>query len=264
MDDGLVSWHRPHFSPGGANPRVSLVVYGEFENLDFIPPPGYRTAGIPEGVGLIRENRYQNAEAAEKLWSRKLWELGARRKPRGAKLAERAPEALLFYGEVSNPESLDYLRDLVGFVMYLLESGGTVAYALPTVMFWMREEWEAALFAPNAPVPTRHVEVVETPEDDGSHMYQTLGMQIFGRPELCVRWAGRRYESALVTLLKKYIEFQAYGGALRQGEKVRSFGLPEGGRARYVSNPNDPTAPEQVVEFVWPEGVLANPWWWFW
>lgn len=253
------SWPRPYYAPGGGDAYVSVAVYGRFGDIPDVPPAKYRSAGLPDGVLAFRESR--GGEMYSKLSP--LMEFGRRRKRKAPDVANRSPEAVFLSGGVSDPGTLDYLRDVVGFVAYLLDHGGVIAFDTPTVTFWSQNEWHARFFTPRAPVPARHVEVIAIPETGGLSMIRTMGLAKFGRLDLCVRARGR-FESAVKALLEHQAEFLAFGGTLRKGERITAANLPSAGRVRYIDDPYGGEPGAQLVELAWPKGTLDRPWWRFW
>jgi hypothetical protein len=104
------------------------------------------------------------------------------------------------------------------------------------------------------------VVILTSPEDGGpagTTWFHTRGLRKFGRPDLSVRRVGPRYHAAVTDLCERFIELQALGGVIADGQKVRMKSLPSGGVCRPGGGPDDPDFNNVHVEVRWPESALA-------
>lgn len=257
MPTELQSWPRPHFTPGGGDALLFYAVFGAFDLKKPLSRSKYRTSGMPDWLELVHLDREKQPEAIAGYQSGKVWELLARDAPVVAAGAEAAPQCVALRAEVRDPPTLDYFRDTVGIVAWLLDAGGLSVYDPQMLWLWSADEWREEAFELNEPHPDRHTVILASPEGDGTTWYHTRGMRKYGRPDLSVRRVGGRYADGVAEVLERFVEFQALGGVIPDGEEVRLKPLPPGGVCRHRGNLDDPDFNNVHVSIEWPAGSLA-------
>lgn len=255
----LRTWLRPDYVPTGHEARVDFAVFGSF-NLDVsIDREVYRSERLPAGFELVQFHRCQQVDAFRRQFALPSWKLAAADDPALADFASNAPQMVLLRGAVRDPQTLNYLRDSIGIVAYLLDRGGLAVFDSQSLQLWTPDRWRNELFAAERPEPHRHVVIVRSPEPNRKTQWvHTRGMRVFGRPDLSVRGVGAKYQSGIVELFNRYIEYQANGGEILADDVVTLDGLPEGGVCRPDSQLDHPDFGNAHVEIVWPVGALAK------
>jgi hypothetical protein len=148
---------------------------------------------------------------------------------------------------------LNYLRDCVGLVAFFLDHGGRVLYDPLMLHWWDRETWNERIFSPAGPVPRHHVAILLSPEEGRPTTWvHTRGMLKFGRPDISAPGVDEASLESVVDLCNRLIEFQAFGGVLREGQEIRMASLPPGGRVRHAGDLDDPDFNNVHVEISWP------------
>jgi hypothetical protein len=252
----LKSWPRPHFTPGGGNPLLFYRVFGEFDLSRPLSRAKYRASGQPEWLELTSNDRVKQPELFVGHHSGPLWEMMTRDSPLTANEAERAPQCVVVRGEVTDPSTLDYFRDAIGVLTWLLDAGGAVIYDPQMLWLWSADEWREEAFEPGDPNPDRHTVILVSGEPTGTSWYHTRGMRKFGRPDLSIRGVGTKYAEGVSTLIERFVEYQAFGGVIPEGETVRIKVLPPGGICRHAGTPDDPDFNNVHVEIEWPGSGL--------
>lgn len=230
----MESWLRPHFTPGGPLPKLFYAVFGSFPRA--MPPLSrvrYRSQGLPAGVIVSKQD-------ASKFREGPLWEALQEHNPRCARAVAVAPACMAVKGRVEEPEMLDYLRDTIGLVTYLLDQGGVALYDPVALRWWEPSEWKTQAFRPGEPRPRTHVTVLATQEEGGTIWLHTRGMLKFGRPDLSMRGVARGSEGLYTELFNRFIEYQALGGVIEEGREVRMAGLRSGLRCFHKGSQEDP------------------------
>src|SRR5690606_18758997 len=131
-------------------------------------------------------------------------------------------QCVVVRAEVSDPSTLDYFRDTVGVVTWLLDAGGVCVSDPQMLWLWPADEWRDEAFGGGELNPDRHTTIMVSPEDGGTSWYHTRGMRKFGRPDLSVRGVGFGHADAVSLLIERLIEFQALGGVIRNGQGVEA------------------------------------------
>jgi hypothetical protein len=126
--------------------------------------------------------------------------------------------------------------------------------------WWSPEQWRERIFAPAGPVPRHHVMVLYSQEEESPELIwvHTRGMRKFGRPDISVRRVGAAYLDAVIDLCQRFIEHQAFGAVIADGQSVRMASLPPGGVAQNGGDLGDPDFNNVHVEIVWPEPGLTS------
>lgn len=224
-------------------PQLFFKLHGDFSLPPKISRIKYRTEGPPKGAEMVTFDADDDADA----FGFGLADVfAARLRREHAKIyaaVAKAPQALIIRGNLDDPDSLDYLRDTVGLIMALLDTGGAVAVFDPFRLdWWTADEWRSRLFEPSKPVPHEHV-VLLLSEDDkhpGNHWVHTRGMLKFGRPDLSVRNQAKDQLPLMLDLCNRFIELQALGTVVPEEQPVRMQGLNGDWRCFHGGDPNDP------------------------
>lgn len=255
MPNELASWPRPHFAPGGGDALLFYAVFGDFDLTQPLSKSKYRASGVPEWLELARLDRAGQPGALTRYQSGAVWDVLKRDMPLVADEAERAPQCVALRAEVKDPPTLDYFRDVIGVVTWLLDAGGVSVYDPQMLWLWAADEWRDEAFGPGEPNPDRHTTIMVTPED-GTSWYHTRGMRKYGRPDLSVRGVGEAHADAVSSLIERFVEFQALGGRIADGEAATGPALPPGGVFRHGGSLDDPDFNNVHVAVVWPPGSL--------
>ena len=189
----MKSWPRPLYQPGGRNADLFYMVFGAFELDGPLYQPTYRSRGLPEGCELRWSEPEQFLE-------------------RFGEAGEAYSECIVLEGSVPDPKTLDYFRDTVGLVTYLLLHGGEAVFDLHAQVWWSTEEWLDEAFLVAAPEPANHVTLMNS-----ESRVWTRGLRKFGRPDLSFH--GPETEE-LLDLFERLIEAQGLGALFEEGEEV--------------------------------------------
>lgn len=80
-------------------------------------------------------------------------------------------------------------------------------------------------------------------------------MRKFGRPDLGIHRVPSQYHEAVTDLLNRFIEFQAFGGMIREGQEIRIASLPAGMYCTHRGTQEDPDFNNFHVEIKWISGA---------
>ncbi|HEV3439633.1 MAG TPA: hypothetical protein VG122_19875 [Gemmata sp.] len=256
MAQELKSWPRPHFVPNGGTPLLFYTVFGVFDLTRPLSRSKYRTSGMPEWLDLVSYDRATHPEVFDGYQSGTIWEMLSRDSPLTANEAERAPQCIGLRGEPTDPPTLDYFRDTIGIVMWLLDVGGAVVYDPQMLWLWSAEEWREEVFEAGEVNADRHTAILVSEDVDSLSWYHTRGMRKFGRPDLSIHGVGTKHAEGVTLLIERFVEYQAIGGVIPEGEEVRMKALPPGGVCHHRGNLDDPDFNNVHVEIRWPSGEL--------
>ena len=256
MEQELKSWPRPHFKPNGGTPLVFYVVFGKFDLTKQLSRSKYRVSGMPEWLELASYNQSTHRNVFQDYQSGPLWEMLKRDLPLLAREAEQASECIALRGEPDDSSNLDYFRDTIGIVSWLLDVGGVAIYDPQMLWIWSADEWREDVFEPNEPNPDRHTTILVSEEEDSTSWYHTRGMRKYGRPDLSAHHVSSDHAEGVASMIERFVEYQALGAVIADGEPVRMHKLPPGGICRHGGDLDDPDFNNVHIEIEWPDGGL--------
>ena len=247
MSKDLPTWERPHFQSVEGSALLLYVVYGQFPLEFTISQSKYRCAGLPAECDLTKVERsateplpFTEAEYGQVIKDTALF----------TRIGE-APACGLLRCEMPNPPDLNYLRDIVGMTTYLLDNGGFAVADPQQFELYDAERWHREIFGSGTPNVLKHVKLLFSDEPDG-RWYHTRGMRKFARPDLSVGNVPREFFNGVIDLCNRFIELQALGGWIPEGQEIRMKSLPPGLLCHHAGSLDDPDFNNVHVEIVWP------------
>lgn len=166
-----------------------------------------------------------------------------------------AAECMILRGELADQPTLNYLRDSVGLMTFLIDHGGIAIYDPLSFDWWSPRRWKKRIFDPGGPVPRRHVKILTSEEESSAHFealtwFHTRGMRKFGRPDLSLHGAKQSEQDAVIDLFERFIELQSLRSIIKEGMEIKMRTLPAGMRCHHAENPKDPDFNNVHVEIV--------------
>ncbi len=207
---GSNSWPRPRFVAGGGDALVAFEVCGAFSDA-------IEAAFQVEGVEIRVETNDLSRFGAAELEMLRQSNLEA------APEFENAPQVVSMRGIVSDPPTLDYLRDCLAFIEKLLESGGAVVLDPQTLQIFSPAQFRF-YGCGNAFEPTSHATILLSMQGETLWLH-TRGMRIFGRPDLSCHAVKPEEVEKLQPVFNGLIRMQAAGFRVFDGQIVEGVGL---------------------------------------
>lgn len=254
MSTELKTWERPHYTAGGGEPLLFYIVFGEIDQTEPLSRGKYRSNGPVEGIDVRILGPDDPQDVIDEFREGFVWEQFATGNPFLASEVAECPHCVVLSGTPTDDTTLDYLRDTVGLITYMLDHGGMAVCDPQMLRWWNPAAWRSGLFDPGRPVPMNHTVILVSEEDDPSlNWFHTRGMRKFGRPDISVPAVPSLMEQGVIDLCNRMIEQQALGLVVAEGEEVRMDSLPPGGTMRHVGDLNDPDYNNVHIEITWPE-----------
>lgn len=251
-DRPLQDWPRRYYQPGGGDAQVAYVVFGRLaESLD-MSGAAYRTRGLPEGVEAMRFERRDHPEFFRAYNEGPIWSTLKAEDPALAALIRGQEACVLVHGEAGDQPTLNYLRDVVGVLTALLDNGGVAIHDRQTYRFWSPGDWRREIFDHSQSYPRQHTVIYVSREDRGGEWIYTHGMRKFGRPDISARNVPADHREAAIELCNRFIELQAFGGIIPDGQEIRMGSLPQGMVCHRRGGVDDPDFNNVRVEIAWP------------
>ena len=184
-------WARPLFSPGGGDALISFVVFGTDADLLEITTEEHRVDEVPTGV----DAHELSPEQVLAFFDPPLGALIRERAPETAELAEDSETAIVVTGSVTDPPTLDYLRNAIGIATAALDTGGVGVLDLSTFTLFDPDRWRSTVFEADRTLAHRLVSILSSAgpdnraDDDADtdrRWVHTRGLRVFGRPDLSI------------------------------------------------------------------------------
>lgn len=253
MTSELETWKREFFTAGGGDPFLFYVIYGEIDLSEPMSRTTYRSNGAPDGIDVMSCGPEKNPEVPGSFRSGYVWDEFATEDPELASTVTKCEHCLILRGTPSDSTTLNYLRDIVGLITYLLDCGGCVVYDPFMFRWWRPSEWKEHIFNPAAAVPRHHTVILTSEETDPSlTWFHTRGMRKFGRPDISVHNVSTKWVGGVIELCNRLIEHQAFGHVVSEGQEVRMVSLPPGGVIRNAGDLDDPDFNNFHLDIRWP------------
>lgn len=245
MTDHLPEWPRPHVRAGGSDAHLFYKVHGDFSGGLNVSRSYHRCGGLPNGLSL---QLYASADHPDVAAFGFDPQFGLEKTGADVTAAvSNAAGCAVLRGVVDTPDSLNYLRDAVGLVQALLDAGGVAVFDPYILRWWTAAEWTERAFEPAGPVPRHHCVILVSGEEDGTRWVHTRGMLKFGAPDLSIHGVTPDLLDEVVELCNRFIEAQAFGMVVPDGQRIRMPGLPEW-TCRTVGDLNDPDFNNRHIE----------------
>jgi hypothetical protein len=246
----LAPWPRPRYQAGGGDALVYFVLYGKFQEGAEVSARQYRSAGLPQSVDLRRLTRAEQPRLpfTDDPVSRAL----AKDQPALVEQMRAAPECLIFQGELKDPRDLNYLRDVIGLIMFSLEHGACAVLDVQQLKLFDALGWRREMFEPAPPRLARHVVVLLSDEGDGTLWVHTRGMRKFGRPDLSLHHVQNAIRPAVMDMFNRFVLLQAEGMRIRENQEIVDASLPPGLTCHQAGSRDDPDFNNVHVEIRWP------------
>jgi hypothetical protein len=264
MSVELPDWPRSRYQPGGGEAYLLFTIYGEFNPEVEVSRKRYRTAGIPRGLNVRRVEREKYPDFP--FSTGPLGGLLQAKQPALFASVKRSDECIIIQGSIPDPADLNYLRDTVGVILFFLEHGGVAVLDPQQLKLFDADRWRKELFEPQPPQLHRHVAILVSDEAEeavpgeekvetqpGRLWIHTRGLRKFGRPDLSLRGAPRSHQVAAIDLCNRFIQLQAQGELIPEGQEIRMETLPHGLVCRHGGSISDPDFNNVHVEIRWPD-----------
>ena len=232
------------------------VVYGEVDTSAPLSRSRYRSNGAPDGIDVTSYGPNTHPDVPGSFREGYLWDEFVADDPEFAAGVERCEHCMILRGTPTDSTTLDYLRDTVGLITYLIDHRGCAVYDPFMFRWWQPSEWKPKIFDPAAAVPRHHTVILVFEENQFSlKWFHTRGMRKFGRPDISVHNVAAELEDGVIDLCNRLIEHQAFGQVVDDGQQIKMASLPSGGVIRHGGDFDDPNFNNVHLDVSWPDAA---------
>jgi hypothetical protein len=159
MEPLLVEWPRRHYVPGGKHPFLFYVVYGRVDATKALSRSKYRSNGIPDGIVVTAYGPTEHTRVAS-FRDGYVWDRFVTEDPVLAAKVAAQDFCLVLTGEITDPPTLNYFRDVIGVLTFCLDAGGVAIYDPQMFKWWEPSEWRSHVFDIGSSAPRHHVVIL--------------------------------------------------------------------------------------------------------
>lgn len=242
MAPQLDTWERKHYTAGGGDPFLFYVLYGEIDLTASLSRSKYRSNGSPSGIQTMSFGPDKEPHVPASFRDGYIWNEFVGEAPELAATVAECDSCIVVRGTPTDSATLDYLRDTVGLLAHFLDHGCCAIYDPFMFRWWQPSEWTEKIFTPAEAVPHHHTVILVSEEEETPSLkwFHTRGMRKFGRPDISVHAVPVELEDGVIELCERFIEHQAFGMVVPDGQTIRMASLPCGGVIRHRGNFDDP------------------------
>jgi hypothetical protein len=251
VSDIIPDWPRARYESGGGDAFLFYAAFGPISELVSVSPGTYRCDEIPAGLEASAYTLARQPEVINSLREGYCIDQLRRTDPGLVTAIYAQDSCMVWRGRIADPPTLNYFRNVIGLVTHFLDHGGVAVFDPQMLKWWSPADWRAEVFEPAQPLPRQHVVILVSQEEDGTAWFHTRGLRKFGRPDLSIRRVPTAGHAAATDLCNRFIELQAFGAVIPEGQEIRVRGLPEGMRCVHRGDENDPDFNNAHVEIIW-------------
>lgn len=245
-------WSRPHWSRGEAKAMLLYFVFGAFVRELQLDLSARGSNGLPQGVEMQRIPKATLAHWEGHPLRGALGEILREGNPAAFAAARKAPECLVLRGELADADSLAYLRDTLGVVAALLETGGVAVVDPQILEIFSGDDWRQRYAGDAISTPRNHVLILCQDDERGDAWIKTRGLRKFARPDISIRRVPRTEVQRAGAVAARLVELEARGMRFGDGSTVDVEGLPGGLRITRAGSLDDPEFNNTNLELIWP------------
>lgn len=245
-------WSRPHWSRDEAKAMLLYFVFGQFAGELRLDLSGNSSAGLPPGVEMHRIPKALLAHWEGHPLRGALGGVLRDGNPDAFEAARTANECLMLRGELPDPDSLGYLRDTLGVIAALLDTGGVAVVDPQILQIFTADDWRTRFAGADRSAPRNHVLVLCQDEDADLAWVKTRGMRKFARPDVSIRRVPQGEVQHAGAVAARLAELQARGMRFGEGSTVEVEGVSGGLKVARGGSLDDPGFNNVHLALAWP------------
>lgn len=212
-------YQRPYYKNTDRRPYLFYAVMGAKAEELHVSRSRHHVEEMPDGLALSGFKRPEQSAYMDELLGGTLGKVLDERDHDLYEKAKAAQSCLIVYGEVHKDDTLEYLRDAVGFVQAAVETGAVAVLDLQTLELYSVEEWNKKIFSFSFH-PYCRVNAMISPEKDGKLWLHTRGMRKFGRPDIGMEGVPQEDLDRACAVVDQIIFYSAQGAMFLRPTKL--------------------------------------------
>lgn len=253
-----MSYERPYYEDINYRPLLYYVIFGVSDEELNVSRERHKVDAFPDGLNFTMCKKAENSEYMSALLGGELGKILAERNHSLYETAYKANQWAVIQGEIEQDQDLNYMRNVIGFVQALVETGAVAVLDLLTFTLFTPEEWTENIFALDFD-PYAHVVILESVMEDGSVWLHTRGLGKFGRPDISLENVDNNEIEQAVRVVNQLLYYSVLGAFFSRPTKVHTHtGQAYIVNAKFHDDFDNPDFNNAFYQISWKECELAE------
>ena len=216
------SYSREYYQDIDYKPELFYVIFGVSGSGELeVSRERHRVDEFPEGLELQLLDREKDGAYMDELVGGTIGQVLQRNHAAAYGRCAETEQWAVIRGQVQRDDTLDYLRNVIGFVQAFVDQGAVGVMDVMTISLMSAEEWTGKIFEPEFN-PWKHVTILISEEADGSRWLHTRGMRKFGRPDISFHGIGVDKVDDVAAVVNQMIYYGARGAFFGRDVKLHT------------------------------------------
>ena len=205
-----MNYERPYYEDLNYRPLLFYVIFGVKNEELNVSREKHHVDAFPEGLDFMFYNKSEHSEYMSSLIGGSLGDILKEDNSTLYEAIQNTDTWAVIRGEVQDDTDLGYMRNTIGFIQALLETGAIGVLDLQTFSLLTPKKWTETIFSKEFN-PYDHVVILASEMEDGSLWLHTRGMRKFGRPDISVEGIKNDAVDNAVQVINQMIHYGALG-----------------------------------------------------
>lgn len=253
-----MSYERSYYEDINYPPLLYYVIFGVKEEPLSVSKERHHVDAFPEGLDFLFYNKSEHSEYLSSMLGGVLGEVLGEGNHTVYEKVQNTDQWAVIRGEIKQAADLSYMRNVIGFIQALVESGAVGVLDLQTFSLYSGEEWTDRIFSKEFD-PRDHAVILASVTEDDSLWLHTRGMRKFGRPDISVEKVDKDAIEDAVQVINQLLFYGAQGAFFSKLTKIHTeTGLT------YIVNPHfqndfdNPDFNNSYYQIFWQECELVE------
>lgn len=207
-------WERVYFEKSYNKPFLFYVIFGT-DNVDklTVSKSKHNIDGMPGELEIINYCKSKNDEHKkyiEGFYNENFGKFLIKKDNILYEKVKNCNNITVVKGEFEDTNTLNYLKNSIGIIQAIIETGIIAILDLQILKWFKPEEWSKEYFEPKVPISHNNIVILFSDEGDGIWLH-TRGMRKFGRPDLSIKKVTPDKKELGIEIINRYIQAFAYG-----------------------------------------------------
>lgn len=216
-----MGYERPYYTDLNYHPLLFYVIFGVKDEELVVSRKKHHVDEFPEGLDCFYYQKPQNSEYMESIIGGNLGGVLKNSNPVLYEEIKHTDKWAVIRGEARQDNSMDYMRNVIGYIQAFMENGALGVLDLQTFTLYAPNEWENKIFSREFG-PYDHVVILTSEENDGMWLH-TRGMRKFGRPDISMENVGKNNVDEAAMVINQMIYYGALGVFFSQPTKLHTY-----------------------------------------
>ena len=216
-----MGYERPYYEDLNYRPLLFYVIFGVKDEELTISRERHQVDAFPDGLEFMMYDKSEHSEYMSSMLGDPLGEMLDETNHDLYETVQNTDRWAVIRGEVQQDEDLSYMRNVIGFVQALVETGAVGVLDFQTFSLYSAQEWMDNIFMPEFH-PYAHVVVLVSETEDGSLWVHTRGMRKFGRPDIGVEGVAKGELDNAVEVVQQLLYYGALGAFFSRPVKLHT------------------------------------------